>query len=156
MKRYKSNTLSHYSQRCMKGFHWVLQILISTQICPISHHTLTVYSTTLKYIKCCNSANWRDINLILYLIIHRDVWKVFNEFCKFWYLRTQICLISHHTLIVYSSNLKYIKCCNSAKWRDINLTLYISLFTEMYERFSLSCANFDISVLKFALSLTTH
>ena len=34
MERYEPETLSQYSQRCMKGFQRVLQILISTQICP--------------------------------------------------------------------------------------------------------------------------
>ena len=79
MKRYGSETLAQYSQRCMKGFQWVLKILISTQIYPISHQTLTLYSSNLKYIKCCNAAKWTDMDLKPYLSIHRDVWKVSNE-----------------------------------------------------------------------------
>ena len=36
-----------------------------------NHHTLTSYSSNLKYIKCCNSSKWRVINLKPYLSIHR-------------------------------------------------------------------------------------
>ena len=44
MDRYQAETWSQHSQTSINHIQGVLQILIFTHICPISHHTLNLYS----------------------------------------------------------------------------------------------------------------
>ena len=48
MESYKAETLCHHSQTSIEHVQCDFEILMGLKICPISHHTLTLYTR----IKC--------------------------------------------------------------------------------------------------------
>ena len=106
MERYETNTLCQHSQTSIEHVEGVFEILMKLKICPISHHTLTLYTRIKCILRAVISLYQMERYEATSLCKHSQtsiehVQWVFEILMKF-----KIYPISHHTLTLYTK----IKC----------------------------------------------